>query len=181
MTEYQLLRDSLERVYRELVTIESQLHPLVTRLRQALGAFLSIEEIEPVAEAPKVEETAKIRIDVPTTMAVAPVQPAAAARPEPRIQLVEPIRYRIHKFAIAPNPITFAGSNFDLGETYDTVIIVPTIDTQIEIDKPVESTTPVIFALTSFNLDNVAVRTIYYKGVSTTLTGRLVVFAFKYH
>ncbi|MEM1944134.1 MAG: hypothetical protein QXE50_05955 [Nitrososphaerota archaeon] len=182
MTEqsYQLLRERLERIYRELTIIESQLHPLVTRLRKTLGELLAIEEAPtPVAEAPRVEE--RPRIDIPPAIAPLPTPPAPAAPAAPRIQLVEPIRYRVHKFTVAANPITFEGSNFDLGDTYDTVIVIPTVDTQIEIDKPVEPTTPAIFANTSFNLDNVAVRTIYYKGVSTVLTGRLIVWAFKYY
>jgi hypothetical protein len=60
------------------------------------------------------------------------------------------------------------------------VILVPTIDAQIEFDRNVDVSTPVVRANTSFNANNVKVRKIYYKGVTPGQEGRMNIWAFKY-
>jgi len=170
-TEFQLLRRRLENLYNELMVIEQQLHPVVTRLRMLLGEVLGVEGAPP-APAPPIEG--------PRMAVITPAVTPTAPEPVRPVTVVQLRSYRVHKFTVAPAPITFEGADYDLGEIYNTVILQPTVDTQIEVDKPVEPTTPVVYAGTFMNLDSVEVRRIYYKGVSPVLTGRLSVWAFKY-
>src|SRR5579875_64902 len=64
------------------------------------------------------------------------------------------------------------GATTDLGRTVDFVMVSPTIDAQIEFDRDIKATTPVISGGTIFRW-NLRVRTIHHKAVSTTLTGQL--------
>src|SRR5579883_807261 len=66
------------------------------------------------------------------------------------------------------------GATTDLGRTVDFVMVSPTIDAQIEFDRDIKATTPVISGGTIFRW-NLRVRTIHHKAVSTTLTGQLYV------
>ena len=190
--EFQLLRERVERLYNELRIMEEQLHPVITRLRTALGEFLGVEGVSapPTPAPPDEVEVTTRRIMVAEEFREMP--PPTAPR-QPTVQdlinlllttmLTKGIRiapYSVHRFVEAPEPITFEGSSHDLGESYNALILVPTIDTQIEIDKPVETTTPVIKAQTAFNLDNIVVRKIFYKGVTPGLTGNMNIWAFRY-
>jgi hypothetical protein len=188
--EFQLLRERLERLYNELRVMEEQLHPIISRLRTAVGEFLGVEAVAappPTPAPPAPAEALRILVAEAPTPTAAPRPPELPPERTLLFMLLTEITrgirlrgFRTHKFTVAPSPITFEGSLYDLGEEYDTVLIVPTIDAQIEIDKPVEVSTPVIKANTSLNLDNVKVKVIYYKGVTPGLTGDLNVWAFKY-
>jgi len=186
-TDYQLARERLERIYRELLVIERQIHPIVTRVRVLLGELLGVEEAAPpeAPEAPRVE-AARIIVAEERVEAPAPrpgVDPTRALLESILRTLntgVRPARYTDHRFVVAPEPITYEGNVHDLGMEYDTVLLVPTIDAQIEVDRNVEPTTPVIRAFTSLNLDGVRVRRIYYKGVTPGLTGQMNIWAFRY-
>ncbi|MCS7117627.1 MAG: hypothetical protein NZ957_02425, partial [Thaumarchaeota archaeon] len=147
-TELQLLRNRLERLYYELMEIEQQLHPIVTRIRIALGEFLGIPEPQPVAEAMAERPRQESRMIIVPVEAPAPAITDRGATL--RVPTVRLLSYREHWFTVAPNRITFTGADFDLGQDYDTVLLSPSIDAQIEINKPVEPTTPVIFANTIF-------------------------------
>lgn len=191
-TEYQVARALLERLYEELTIIESQLHPAISRLRSLLGELLGYPPPTPTAPppTPTPEEAPKIIIPetipkeaVTTTVKKATLDDILNVLLKILEQISEGVktrRYTTHYFKISPNPITYEGSFLDLGDVFDSAIIVPTIDAQIEIDKPVETTTPIIYGNTALNLDNTKIRTIYYKGVSKTLRGTLLVWAFKY-
>jgi hypothetical protein len=171
--------------------IEQQLHPLVTRLRTILGEYLGVEMAPPAAPAPEAPPH-----EAPARIIVAEAPAAEVPRLTPTVDPVRALleqlirvfttgirlaRYREHKFVVAPELITYEGNVHDLGDEYDTVILVPTIDAQIEIDRAVDvASTPVIKAFTSLNLDSVKVRRIYYKGVTPGLTGTMNIWAFKY-
>jgi hypothetical protein len=188
--DYQLLRQRLERLYSELLVIEQQLHPLVTRLRTVLGEYLGVEMAPPAAPAPEAPPH-----EAPARIIVAEAPAAEVPRPTPTVDPVRALleqlirvfttgirlaRYRDHRFIVAPEPITYEGNVHDLGQEYDVVILSPSIDTQIEIDKPVEPNTPVIFANAYLTIDNMVVRRIYYKGISPALIGKMSIWAFKY-
>jgi len=189
--DYQLIRERLERIYRELLVIEQQIHPVVTRVRVLLGELLGVEEIAPTAAPP--EEPPVPRVEAARIIVAEERIEAPAPRPavDPTRAILESIlrvlttgvrfaRYTEHKFTVAPEPITYEGNVHDLGIEYDTVLLVPTIDAQIEVDRNVEPTTPVIKAFTSLNLDGMRVRRIYYKGVTQGLTGQMNIWAFRY-
>jgi hypothetical protein len=189
-TEFQLLRERLERLYNELRVMEEQLHPIISRLRTVLGEFLGVEAVA----APPPTPTPPTPAEAPRILVAEAPAPAAAPRPPelpPERTLlfmllteitkgIKLARYRDHKFVVASEPITYEGNTHDLGQEYDVVILSPSIDTQIEIDRPVEPNTPVIFANTFLNIDNMVVRRIYYKGVSPVLKGKMSIWAFKY-
>jgi hypothetical protein len=189
-TDYQLLRKRLERLYSELLVIEQQLHPLVTRLRTILGEYLGVEMAPPAAPAPEAPpREAPARVIVTEVPATEVPRPAPAVDPTRALleQLIRVFaagiklaRYTDHRFVVAPEPITYEGNVHDLGQNYDVVILSPSIDTQIEIDKPVEPNTPVVFANTFLTIDNMIVRRIHYKGVSPVLRGKMSIWAFKY-
>ena len=189
--EFQLLRDRIERLYNELRIMEEQLHPVITRLRRALGEFLGVEPVTvpaPTPPPPEAEVTAR-RIMVAEE--VREVAPPPTTRPLSMQEmmllmlttLAQGVRlavYTDHKFVVSPEPISFEGTSHDLGDVYNALILVPTIDTQIELDKPVEVNTPVIKAQTAFNVEAVKVRKIFYKGVTPGLIGEMNIWAFKY-
>jgi len=60
------------------------------------------------------------------------------------------------------------------------VLLIPTIDAQISVNAPVEPSTPVVYANSVLNLDKVKVRTVYYKGVTPGVVGRLNIYVFGY-
>jgi len=101
---------------------------------------------------------------------------AAEERPVVVARYFKELPWNGHIFDTAPTPITNKGDKYDFGRVVDYVMVVPTIDAQIEFDKSVNPTTPVISGGTTFPW-NLRVKTVYYKGVSTTLTGQLYVFA----
>jgi hypothetical protein len=167
--------------------MEEQLHPIISRLRMVLGEFLGVEAAAAQPPTPSPAEAPRILVTEEFAPTPAPRPGVTLSERELLFMLLTEIArgirlrgYRTHKFTVAPSPITFEGSQYDLGEEYDTVLIVPTIDAQIEIDKPVEVSTPIIKANTCLNLDSVKVKVIYYKGVTPGLTGDLSVWAFKY-
>ncbi|MEM2233823.1 MAG: hypothetical protein QXP81_09840 [Nitrososphaerota archaeon] len=190
--DYQLLRERIERLYNELLVIEQQLHPLVTRLRAVLGEFLGATAAPPTPTPPAVPKEEGPRIIIPAEEVPgvpAPVRRAATLNDVYTVlndilsEFRKGILFRRYtRFfpTTAPNPITFEGSDYDLGADYDAAIIVPSIDAQIRINEPVQPDTPVIFANTALNLDNMIIRKIYYKGIVPNLTGTLYVFAFKF-
>src|SRR5579875_782039 len=79
-----------------------------------------------------------------------------------------------HDFFVASEQLNNIGATTDLGRTVDFVMVSPTIDAQIEFDRDIKATTPVISGGTIFRW-NLRVRTIHHKAVSTTLTGQLYV------
>ncbi|MEM0232577.1 MAG: hypothetical protein QXL22_01000 [Candidatus Nezhaarchaeales archaeon] len=190
-TEYQVFRARLEKLYRDLLEIESQLHPLITRLRIAIGEFLGISAEAPTAPPPAPTPPAETR-----RMKVAEIEVAA---PPPRPPTIESVlasisrllsevsekgfklrQYTDHKFIIAPEEITYEGAMHDLGLDYNAAILVPSIDARIEINKPVGDNTPVILARTALNLDNMVIREIYYKGLTPGLVGTMSIWAFRW-
>ena len=164
-SEYQLLRERLERLYDELGKALDELHPALARVHRVLGEFLGIP--------PEVPSPPPERVLVPPTV-------APAARIEDILaDILRNLKsFDDHIFTIAKNPIRYQGTQHDLGDYYDAAILVPSIDAQIEIDRPVQPETPVIFAQTSFNIKH-RVRTIHYKGTSQTLQGTLSIWAFR--
>jgi len=186
-TEFQLLRERLERLYNELRVMEEQLHPIISRLRMVLGEFLGVEAVAAPPPIPAPAEAPRILVTEKLAPTPAPRPGVTLSERELLFMLLTEItkgikfaRYRDHKFVVASEPITYEGNAHDLGQEYDVVILSPSIDTQIEIDRPVESNTPVIFANTFLNIDNMVVRRIYYKGVSPVLKGKMSIWAFKY-
>lgn len=189
--ELQALRSRLEKLYEELSIIEQQLHPVVTRLRMLLGDILGIAPPPPAppAEAPAAEAP---RLIVPEAAAPQPTAPAPQRigledihRLLSRIceELSRGVVVRSYTktwFFVAPAPITYEGASCDLYGEWDAVLLVPTIDAQISVNAPVEPSTPVVHANSVLNLDKVKVRTVYYKGVTPGLVGKLRVYAFKY-
>jgi hypothetical protein len=184
-TEYQVIRQRLERLYSELVEAEKLLHPAITKLRTILGEFLGVEV--PAAAPPPAPPPERPSLAIPELAR----PPPTVARKKTAEELLEeilavlregvkPARYTVHKFIVAPQPITYEGNAHDLGEDYDAVILVPTIDAQIEVDRNVDVSTPVVKAWTSLNLDNMKVRRIFYKGVTPNLQGSMNIWAFKY-
>lgn len=185
--QYQLLANRLRRLYDELVEAERQLHPALTRLRRALGEFLGIE---PTPIKPKPEE-----IKEQPTMFIpeAWVKPIPTPPPKPRVtiedlllQILAELRkgvvlrpYTEHKFVIAKEPITYEGNAHDLGGVYDLVIVMPTIDCKIEINKNVEEATPVIGSYTEVIFRDIPITKIYYKSVTPGLVGTMNIWAFR--
>jgi len=178
--EYQTL---LKRLYDELVEAEKMLHPAITKLRKTLESLMSFPAPPTVTPAPPPER--------PTLSIPELARPPVVVKKKTIEELVEelvsmletgvkPARYTIHKFIVAPQPITYEGNAHDLGDDYDSVILVPTIDAQIEVDRNVDVSTPVIKAYTAFNLDNTKVRRIFYKGITPGLIGQMNIWAFKY-
>jgi hypothetical protein len=79
-----------------------------------------------------------------------------------------------HDFFVAAEELNNTGAQTDLGRTVDFVMVSPTIDAQIDFDRDIKATTPVVTGGTIFRW-NLRVRTIHHKAVSTTLTGQLYV------
>ena len=192
--ELQVLRSRLERLYEELSILEQQLHPVITRIRTILGEFLEITphaaQMVPVPEVPQAEVP---RVIIPE----APAGVVEVREVVPRVTLVDVYQllnrvyeellagvkirsYTNTQFLEVPTPITYEGTSYDLRGEWDSVVLVPSIDAQISVNKPVEPTTPIIYANTALNLDHTKVRVIYYKGTTPGLTGKLLVFAFRY-
>jgi hypothetical protein len=125
-----------------------------------------------VAPAPPEE---KRRLEIPKEIPkaiekVVPVPPATIVKTKP---------YDEHFFTVVPKPLNYTGDYFDLGKEYDLVIVIPSIDAQIEFDKPIESSTPVVAGGTALNAE-LKVRRIYFKAVSTTVEGTISIWAFRY-
>jgi len=79
-----------------------------------------------------------------------------------------------HNFFVAAEELNNTGARTDLGRVVDFVMVMPTIDAQIDFDNDIKASTPVVSGGTIFRW-NLRVRTIYHKAVSTTLTGQLYV------
>jgi hypothetical protein len=186
-TEFQLLRERLERLYNELRVMEEQLHPIISRLRMVVGEFLGVEAAAAQPPTPAPAEAPRIFVTEALAPTAAPRPPELPPERTLLFMLLTEItkgiklaRYRDHKFVVASEPITYEGNVHDLGQEYDVVILSPSIDTQIEIDRPVEPYTPVIFANAYLTIDNMVIRRIYYKGISPVLKGKMSIWAFKY-
>ena len=82
-----------------------------------------------------------------------------------------------HRFFVANQPITSTGDHVDIGRNADVVMVMPTIDAQIEFDRNVESSTPIVLGGTVFTHPQ-RTRIIYYKAVAQNVTGSLNVWAY---
>ncbi len=82
-----------------------------------------------------------------------------------------------HKFFVATQKITSTGDKVDLGREVDFVMVMPSIDAQIDFDKPITSETPVVLGGTAYSHPQ-KTRIIYFKGTSSTLQGTLSVWAY---
>jgi hypothetical protein len=185
--DYQLLRQRLNNLYLQLQEIELQLLPIVARLRSAIGGFLGVEGLGQ-APAPIAPPEAPGRVILAEERPAAPPPTATATLQDLLVRLIDLLenrgirlaRYRDHKFVVAKEPVTYEGNYHDLGDVYNKVLLSPTIDAQVEVDRKVEPDTPVIKAYTILPLDNMDVRTVYYKGVVPDITGKMFIWAFKY-
>jgi hypothetical protein len=185
-TEFQLFRDRLNNLYLQLQEIELQLLPIVNRLRSVIGGFLEVGGVgpEPAATPPPITPRIILAEERPT----APPIPATATLQDLLVRLIDLLenrgirlaRYRDHKFVVAKEPVTYEGNYHDLGDVYNKVLLSPTVDAQVEVDRKVETDTPVIKAYTILTLDNMDVRTVYYKGVVPDINGKMFIWAFKY-
>jgi len=193
--ELQTLLAKLGHLYIELTEIERQILPIISRLRSVIGEILGAEQVRPVATPVRAE--AEVHVAAPSRLIMPAERPRAA--PEVRrgvtlddvyavlVEIKEELEsglrrrpFRDHRFVRAPNPITYEGNSFDLGDTYHTAMIVPTVDAQIEINRKVEPTTPEVKAFSALNISDTAIRTIHYKSTSPELRGELLLWLLKY-
>jgi len=153
----------------------------LTALREALYGKAAPTAVK----APVVAAEKRPRLFVPTgetataagiSQIIAEAAKAVQAAPVAVAPYFKELPWDQHLFTTAPQPVTIKGDKYDLGRVVDFVMVLPTIDAQIEFDQPVEPVTPVITGGTIFQW-NLRVRTIYYKAVSETLQGQLYVFA----
>jgi hypothetical protein len=115
------------------------------------------------------------RIEIPPTIP----EEIKEAIPTPPVVIVKTKPYDEHFFTVVPKPLNYTGDYFDLAKEYDLVIVSPSIDAQIEFDKPIESSTPVVAGGTALSAE-LKVKRIYFKAVSTTVEGTISIWAFRY-
>ncbi len=82
-----------------------------------------------------------------------------------------------HRFFVAPQKITSTGDKIDLGREVDFVMVMPSIDAQIDFDTQITDQTPVVLGGTVYSHPQ-RTRVIYFKGTSSTLQGTLSVWAY---
>lgn len=82
-----------------------------------------------------------------------------------------------HHFFVATQKITSLGDRVDLGRDVDFVMVMPSIDAQIDFDTAINNQTPVVLGGTAYSHPE-KTRTIYFKGTSTTLTGTLSIWEY---
>ncbi len=82
-----------------------------------------------------------------------------------------------HRFAVATESLNNTGNSTDIGRVVDFVMVVPSIDAQIELDNAIESSTPVVSGGTVFR-QPIRCRVINHKAVSTTLEGTISYWAY---
>jgi len=78
--------------------------------------------------------------------------------------------YDGHLFAVASEPLNAQGNTTDIGRPADFIMVLPSIDAQLEFDKSVDSATPVVSGGTLYKHPQ-RVRKINHKATSTTLVG----------
>ncbi len=82
-----------------------------------------------------------------------------------------------HKFFVSYKKITSTGNKIDLDREADFVMVMPSIDAQIDFDNEVSDQTPVVPGGTVFSHPHKTSK-IYFKGTSKTSEGTLSVWAY---
>lgn len=104
---------------------------------------------------------------------------AAAQQAISRAVEVKERPFDAHSFFVATQEITYKGNTTPLGQTADYVIVSPSIDAQIEFDTSIQSSTPAVAAGTQFK-NPARTMAINHKGVSTSASGQLTVWAWRW-
>jgi len=176
-----LAEEIIDRLIADLRALRGILYPRAARPPTPAAAPAAAAP----APAPAGRAVPRQRLLIPTgetgtaagvSEVVAEAARAVEERPVLVARYVKELPWNGHLFDTAPGAITNKGDKYDFGREVDYVMVVPTIDTQIEFDRPVNPTTPVVSGGTAFDW-NLRVREVYYKGVSATLEGQLYVFA----
>jgi len=167
--------------YEELERLR-RLYPLLEALYNVLAEFLGKKPIEEkVEKPPKEKEERKLIIPKvkPTPPPPPPTPTIAPAITVPTIPTEVKIKpYTEHLFTIAEQPIDEKEREFDLGDWWDAIIVLPDIDTYIEFDRKISDRTPIVPGGTTVNAE-LRVRKIHYKSAVPGLEGTLSIWAFR--
>ncbi|MEM2941433.1 MAG: hypothetical protein QW304_07795 [Thermoproteota archaeon] len=163
--------------------VQYQILERLQRLISLLESFIRPAEARPAAAPPTEAPIAPVRRLITAAGPPAPPTPPPTTALEKLLnQLIsEGVKtrpYDDHVFTVTEKPITFDGDKLDLGDVYDAVVLMPSVDCQIELDREIQTNTPTVFAFTAFNVEH-KVRTIHFKGTSTTVIGTLSIWAFR--
>jgi hypothetical protein len=178
--------DEIAATEAELAQVASRTSADLTRLAQLLRSLFS----EKVPAAQATQALARVRLPTGTSVApgllvAPPVVSGAFDNPTDALNYLIGLAnigtkdrpYDGHLFAVAAEALTNKGNSTDIGRPADFVMVLPSIDAQLEFDKSVEASTPVVSGGTLYRHPQ-RVRKIFHKASSATLAGTVSFWAY---
>jgi hypothetical protein len=165
---------------------QAELAALLREFSARLEALASMLGAAPSAAPPSAQAPAfRVPAGVSALLSRAGLERVPATTQEAFMSLAQVLAvgvkerpYDGHSYFIAAEPLNATGNDTDIGRTVDFLMILPSIDAQIDFDdQPIKQSTPTVSGGTILK-HPVRSRVIHHKAVSTTLKGTLSVFAY---